>query len=208
MKLILVDPNTEICNAWLNQFEDYYNDVLIYNMKFQYLPVLQSIDYILVAAGNSFGVMGGGIDLEIARTFPESEALVRKKIHQLWNGELNVGATISIKLDSKKEVNGKNFSHLIYAPTMMAPIDIRYTQNVYLAMKAALQEYELLNRHSVIEDDPYLVVPGLGGGCGRVSSQSVARQMFLAYRNHIGKRYETTTIGMRMAYNEVYNASN
>lgn len=201
MKLILVDKNINICEAWQEEFE-YVENVHIFNGRFEDIPEKfpQYLYFVMTAAGNSFGVMGGGIDFAIAKHFPKLELDVRRKIYNEWNGELNVGSAISIPI-----LSGVGYIALIYTPTMRAPIRINNTENVYLATKATLQIWDspIFKNH---DENSVLVMPGFGGGCGDVCPISIAKQMSLAYRNHTTKRMETDTLSMRKAHNDVLHA--
>lgn len=50
----------------------------------------------IVAPGNSFGLMDGGLDAAIAQALPEVEALVRSEIETVYFGELPVGAAVTV----------------------------------------------------------------------------------------------------------------
>ena len=64
MKIILVDPLPEICHAWQEEFYG-IDAVSIVNDRFENLPKYDC----MVSAGNSFGLMDGGVDLAITRYF-------------------------------------------------------------------------------------------------------------------------------------------
>jgi hypothetical protein len=70
MQLILVDPNTELCEAWRRHFAQ-LPDVEIVN---DYFEQLKRFDC-LVSAANSFGLMDGGVDLAIARFYGQRGSL-------------------------------------------------------------------------------------------------------------------------------------
>lgn len=60
IKLVLVDPVPDLCDAWLQAFEG-LRSVAVVNGYFEDLA-----DYdCMVSAGNSFGLMDGGVDLAI-----------------------------------------------------------------------------------------------------------------------------------------------
>ena len=61
-KLILVDPNAELCKEWRKKFKGLPN-VMIVNDRFENLGQFDC----MVSAANSFGLMDGGVDLAIMR---------------------------------------------------------------------------------------------------------------------------------------------
>lgn len=174
MKLILFDLNKSICDAWSHQFAD-YNNVKVINDDFRNLKNYVSVNekIILSTAGNSFGIMGGGIDWAIANYFSGLEQDVRDIIQHYFLGEMPVGTSELIKVSNKYDP----FFGVLYTPTMRVPMDIRNTFNVYLATIAAITEYTLSEQ----TNDCTLALPGFGGKCGRVSPNIIAKQMEFAY---------------------------
>lgn len=178
VQLILVDPNPDLYEAWGRHFPS-HADVEIHCARFETITGADA----LVTAGNSFGLMDGGVDLAVARAFPQAEARVRTNIQGRWHGELNVGAAV-VDITFAESPRW-----LVYAPTMRVPLDIRGTDNVYRAMWAALVEVERHNE-SCPSPDAYwywrintLMMPGLGTGAGQMPVDEAARQMALAWRN-------------------------
>lgn len=177
MRLLLVDPNPDLVDAWRRHFPA---DATIHRGVFQ---DVQDADA-LATAGNSFGLMDGGIDLAVARAVPGSEATVQREIRRQARGELNVGAALVVPFAVYRS-DGPPW--LVYAPTMRVPVDIRGTDNVYRAMWAALvavhQQNEKVRHHTPGWIINSLIVPGLGTGAGRMPPDEAARQMALAWRN-------------------------
>lgn len=122
----------------------------------------------LVAAGNSFGIMDGGLDLAMARVHgPTLPQRIRQRIAAEYHGELPVGCAITA------EVAG---AVIIYAPTMQVPMLLGGTANVYYAMAAAIREGEAA-------DCSVLYVPLLGAGAGGLHPYDAAHQMYMAIRH-------------------------
>lgn len=196
--IVLCDVNKDIINAWNQVFAD-CPEVITFHGQFQDIPGVFAEEFVwkvLVSAGNSFGVMGGGIDLAIAKRFPGVEARVRQRIYNEFNGELNVGNATGLDLIEVEGKRGEGWRALIYTSTMRAPISINGTDNVYLAMYAALCEYKNM---CLVGDNmmpSVLIIPGLGGQCGRVPPNSVAAQMRTAYENFKHKKTAFTSIEM------------
>lgn len=64
LQLILVDPIPDLCEQWQLKFEGQSN-IEIVNGQFEDLPNYDC----MVSAGNSFGLMDGGVDGAITRYF-------------------------------------------------------------------------------------------------------------------------------------------
>lgn len=122
----------------------------------------------LVTPGNSFGFMDGGFDQVILDRWGIGvQTKVRESIDRWHGGFLPVGQTVTCPLP------GSRF--LIYAPTMESPRSIRYTPNVYWAMRAAALRVAT-NRH-LMADGEYAVCPGLGTLTGKLTPAAAAMQM-------------------------------
>lgn len=197
MKLILVDPNLELCEAWRRQFgvcpatEDGYGLLTLPTNVEVRCGVFEDVADAdaLVTAGNSFGIMDGGVDLAVARAFPDIESRIRDLIREKFWGELPVGAAV-IAPTIRTPIRD-----IVYAPTMRVPMSIAGTDAVYRAMWAALTEVGRHNRRCPPEREQFrtpdmaigtLIVPGLGTGAGRMPPEEAARQMALAWRNFEG----------------------
>lgn len=125
----------------------------------------------IVSPANSFGDMGGGIDLIYRDKFGmDVQKFAKRIINARYYGELPVGDAISVVM--KKQ----NYKYLIMAPTMRLPMKIDNTLNPYFAFRAALLEARKLDVKS-------LVSPGLGTLTGDACPEMAARQMFVAYLN-------------------------
>lgn len=130
---------------------------------------------VFITAGNSFGVMNGGIDLAVRDYFgKELEDRVQQTIYAQYDGEMPVGAAIMVP------TYGSLYRWLCYAPTMRTPTNIVGTENVFYAMRAALlaiKHYEELGWASTI------ACCGLGTACGGLKPEVAAYQMALAWRS-------------------------
>ena len=123
----------------------------------------------IVSPGNSFGDMGGGIDLIYRNKFGfDVEKMVKRNIDMHYYGELPVGEAVCVPMRKQ------DYQYLIVAPTMRLPMGIDNTLNVYFAFRAAL----LKAKEKQIES---VVTPGLGTLTGGACPEMAARQMFIAY---------------------------
>lgn len=172
--LVLVDPNSELCDAFQLHFKD-HSRVSVSNGFFQQLDEFDC----MVSAANSFGLMDGGVDAAITAFFGfELMDAVQSHIVNEYRGEQPVGTSFIIETGHKKH------RYLAHTPTMRVPMPITATDNVYLAMWAMLVA---VWKHNCRSGDKIQTVacPGLGTATGRVSADSAANQMALAYSNFL-----------------------
>lgn len=172
--LILVDPQPLLCDAFERAFA-HLPRVKVVNDYFEMLPEFDC----MVSAANSFGLMDGGVDAAIVRFFgiPLMHQ-VQQQILTEYLGEQPVGTSFII------ETGDVNHPFLAHTPTMRVPMDIAHTDNVYLAMWAMLRAVHHHN-HRADRSIRTVACPGLGTLTGRVSFETAARQMALAYRHYL-----------------------
>jgi len=174
LKLILVDPNTALCQEWKDHFAG-LSDVEIVHGYFEEVPAFDC----MVSPANSFGIMDGGVDAAIARFFG---ALLMDRVQYRilveFLGEQPVGTSMIVETGHAKH------PFLAHTPTMRVPMPISRTDYVYAAMWAMLLAVRM---HNVGEGQKIssIACPGLGTGTGRMPFREAARQMALAYRNFL-----------------------
>lgn len=212
MKLILVDKNAAIVDAWNKEFtKERYSNITAFHEDFRNLPELMQLPQwkdeigvdklVMSSAGNSYGVMGGGIDLAIAQYFPGVESQVRTIIEDTFYGEIHIGQALFVALDS---ILHPPFHALIYCPTMRAPIRLYSHENVYLATRAALMTFMRLQSTFIVAfEDAALVMPGFGGQCGALEPARVAYAMRMAYDSIFKWEMPTTTLEMRTRHKDI-----
>lgn len=128
----------------------------------------------IVAPGNSFGDMSGGLDRDInLASNGRVERLVQENIRSDYLGELPVGLAIIV---NTQDIN------IVYAPTMRVPGMLKTSINPYLAFRASLVA---IHRHNIRSAKPIesLKVAGLGSGVGGIAAIECAEQMSVAYQN-------------------------
>lgn len=182
MKIILNDWNSLICTEWEKAFRG-IEDVRVICDDFRRLEEIVPNDQKLVmcTAGNSYGVMGGGLDLAVSQRFPGVEEYIRHNIEDIYYGECPVGHSLPVPLEPQQ----RPFVALLYTPTMRAPIRLYSVENVYTATRAALRVYSKLCAEYVSQFvDSTLIMPGFGGKCGKLHPVKIAAAMRLAYDNH------------------------
>lgn len=148
---------------------------------------------VLVTAGNSFGFMDGGLDLEFIKKYGWSlQSQIQFQIKNRPLKELLIGENLMLKL-----ADGNT---LIYAPTMRVPSILGPENiNVYLSFKGIMAE---CIKNNIKE----INVPLLGEGVGRVPIDIIIRQMEQGYIDFIESKYPvnwwTSSIEHQLLYKE------
>ena len=174
IRLILVDPKTELCNAFREQFQHFSNVEIVVG-RFEQLSEFDC----MVSAANSFGLMDGGVDYAITQFFGDSlQSRVQQRIIAEFLGEQPVGTSIIVETDNPKH------PYIAHTPTMRVPMAISRTDNVYIAMWSMLLA---VRQHNLKSNKKINIVAcsGLGTATGRVDFQRAAWQMALAYENFL-----------------------
>ena len=172
MKLILVDPIEELCDAFESAFSA-FDSVEVHNGYFEEVPEYDC----MVSAANSFGIMDGGVDAAITKYFGRQlMARVQARIIDEWSGEQPVGTSMIV------ETTHPDHPYLAHTPTMRYPMSIFRTDAVYNAMWAMLNAVKNFNKTAETPID-IIACPGLGTATGAVPYAEAARQMALAYQN-------------------------
>jgi O-acetyl-ADP-ribose deacetylase (regulator of RNase III) len=170
-RIYLIDRWSLLVERWKEQFSDCPAVQVIAGDYFQ-----RAADA-MISPANSFGIMDGGLDLEIRDQlgFP-----VEKKLQEVivakHHGELPIGSAEII------ETGHAQWKYLISAPTMRVPEPIAFTLNPYLAFRAVLVAVENFNKNRGKREIDSLVCSGLGTGVGKVDAARCARQMRAAYQ--------------------------
>lgn len=179
MKLVLVDPQAAVCEAWKKEFAP-HKQVEIVHGNFQHVKKYDCI----VSPANSFGLMDGGVDLAIIQYFGVSLMdRVQETILKNYAGEQPVGSAFIIG------TGHPDHPFLAHCPTMRVPQRISGTDNVYRAMLALLVAVKTHNQHHP-KPIQTLLCPGMGTGTGWLDPNISAKQMELAYRNFLSPPME------------------
>lgn len=175
LQLQIIDKKPENIQAASDHFGD---DPLV---SFKLMDVNHATGYdCLITPGNSFGFMDGGFDEVMVQMFgPDTEKRVRSIIESDCNGEMNVG-------DAAIVAPSMGYPLLCYAPTMRVPMQITRTDNVYLAMRAALLAIKRHNDLAMLADYETdhirtILCPMLGTGAGKMPPREAAKQMRAAW---------------------------
>lgn len=175
--LIFCDTKEACLSALRSAFSD------VPNVSFVSQPIqdLQNLPRpaAFCSAGNSFGMMDGGVDLAIREMLSapgdSMQRRCRAAIHEKYLGEQPVGTCMLLPAPVTDV-----FDWLAYAPTMTVPEDCSGTRNPYLAFRGMLTA---ICQHNASAPDPIrsVVTTSLCTGYGRVSGENAAAQMRLAY---------------------------
>lgn len=167
MKLIICCYNMCDYNSVNKYFDDFlsaYDGITIEVVR---SDIISCDAEVIASAGNSFGMMDGGIDKIINYNLNFISSNVQEILRERYFGECPVGDCILVKTDHQK------FKYLCYAPTMRVPENVSTTINAYLALKSVL--IKCLN-HKVKS----VVVPLFCGGAGEMPVNKICHQYRMA----------------------------
>lgn len=166
MNIIIFDINSDIIYTCENILKD--TNIQCVCKSFNEIDA----DYV-VTAGNSLGVMSGGIDLAVRQKLGiQIQDRLQAKIMYHWQGFLPVGNLIEISF-SKTD----NKHKLLYVPTMDVPKLINFEDIYYVACKIFRHcKNDLMRGKS-------LAICGLGTCTGGVSAKDFAFMIKRAYED-------------------------
>ena len=176
MTIYLLDINKNMTDAWHKYFDVLKDEkIKIVNENFESFmnnhPNIEAV----VSPANSFGLMDGGYDKAIIDYFGETLMNdVQRNILNKWYGEQPIGTSMTIPI-STRIVNDKKYCILIHTPTMRTPEQIIDYRIIYQCMRTTLIE-------AIKQGVKNIVIPAFGGLTGRVPYDTVAKMMFLAYK--------------------------
>lgn len=122
---------------------------------------------VIATAGNSFGIMDGGIDKTINYTMSIISHQVQNIIQTKYFGECHVGESFLVPVTHQK------FKYLCYVPTMRIPENVSHTINAYLSLRSLLITCIKNNINSII-------VPLFCAGAGEMPVQTICKQYEMA----------------------------
>jgi O-acetyl-ADP-ribose deacetylase (regulator of RNase III) len=162
--LHLVDVSSEMVEAWRGAFSKHPAVRIVQD------NIVTVANGTVVSPANSYGDMGGGVDLAYRLHFGrDTERRVQTKIAESFGNYLPIGEAVIV------ETGHDGITHLIAAPTMFLP-EPTTEENVFLAMAATLKVARL--NSSTVRD---LFCPGMGTGVGRLPPKVAAEAMERAY---------------------------
>ncbi len=173
--IILIDKSSALVDAWCHMFAGVKRVRSVVGDYFQ-LPSDG-----IVSPANSFGIMDGGLDLEIRNELGWGiQSELQQRILEKYHGEMPVGCAEIL------ETNHPRWPYMIAAPTMRVPMSVARTLHAYLAFRAILIAIEAWNRNPNTARIDTLVCCGLGTGVGSMASKTCAGQMRMAFQSMVG----------------------
>lgn len=167
--LTLFDRKEQLVEAWHREFDDV--DTVVATKTA--LEDLDSHD-LIVSAGNSFGLMDGGLDAAIAHMIPGIQDAVQERVASYYCGEMPVGTCMIVPTSDAR------FPYIAYTPTMRYPRMIA-AELVYDSTRAFLLAVRQWNLEHEAEPIETIACPGLGTATGGVGVFHAARVMRLAW---------------------------
>lgn len=174
LHLVIANPNREFCEIAAWRFRD-YEMVEVFQGKFEEVNHFDCV----VTAGNSFGLMDAGMDLAVVKYFGiEIQEKIQAVVLEQFLGEQPVGTSFLV------ETGDRNHPYVAHTPTMRVPLNLNFTDNIYLATWASLLA---IHHHNQSSDNTILtaVFPAFGVGTGGVDGIEASYQMKLAYENYL-----------------------
>lgn len=187
MKVILIDMNIDIVNAWKEiipdqfkgiEFEILQGDIVSFSKE-------RGHQFAIVSPANSFGIMDGGVDRAISKLIFKNEP-VEQRIRLEATKRFGFAFTPVGQAVSVFNPKFKYYSALISAPTMQYPMKINRTLNAYISTYAALKEFDRLSDLVQDGEEKEIVFTAMGGLTGGYTPKQVAVQMwgaFVQYRS-------------------------
>lgn len=144
-----------------DEFKHYFDDIK--NVKVVLGNITSYSCECIATAGNSYGMMDGGIDGTINYFLDYCQGQVQSHIEKYYMGECPVGSSFIVP------VNNKNYKYLCYTPTMKIPDNVSDSLNAYLSFRSTLVTCINCGIKEVI-------VPLYCHGVGRMETKEVLRQ--------------------------------
>ena len=178
VRVSFIDTNEQVIEALANEPGEHFRNCSIICGDILRHPLDEPCT--LVSPANTIGNMDGGLDLQYSSHFPRLEETLRKYIKCEHGGVLRIGTAQVIPL------RRRDFTYVIFAPTVEKPGNLATPASVYLAMVAALTSVVMHNyriQKDGIDREPIdcLRIPGLGTGFGGLEPGTAATQMREAY---------------------------
>lgn len=170
MRIVITHRSKDIADVFAWQFRD------TPSVETVLCPFEELSHYDCVAtAGNSFGLMDAGIDVAIVKRFGTGlMERIQQRILSEYLGEQPLGTSIIAK------THDPDHPFVAHTPTMRTPMNVSYTDNVYVATWATLVACHQHNRKSAQKEIGILVLPAFATGTGGVDPVEASLQMRIA----------------------------
>ena len=182
MRILFTDTNPNVIKELHTKFAAVDDEKLSFRFHIGSIFDLDDTIDVYVTAGNSYGIMTGGIDLAFRNKFGyELQDRIQEELFFYRRQKLAVGEAINVYLPNTNK-------RLIYAPTMIIPSDVSKTQNARYAFLATLREAKRIQGQ--ILNSIIIACPGFCTLSGKMTSSQAADQMFQALKDYkIGESF-------------------
>lgn len=171
-KIYLIDRSNRLIEHWAKVFSAFSEIEVVGGDYFQ-----TPADAI-VSPANSFGIMDGGLDLAIRNQLGDIvQSKIQRVIIEKYHGEMPIGCAEIVEIECRE------WSYIICAPTMRVPESVAFSINAYIAFRAVLVAIENFNKKAGNRKIDSLVCSGLCTGVGGMTASKCAGQMHLAYKS-------------------------
>lgn len=182
MKIIFFDINKDKIKKYKNILDTINSKshvkVEFYNAELRELIDNKKID-IIISPANSYGVMTGGIDIDIVKLDSTIQQKVYAKVKESHYLDMDEERYIPVGTCQCIKVN--HSLSLLIAPTMKHPKDISESNNVLLAFNAIMIFLENATYHN---KNLTIACPCLGTGCGSMDAETSAKQILTVFKIH------------------------
>ena len=175
MQIYLVDINTKMIESWEKYFK-YENNVNVICSDIYTFLVNKNIDCI-VSPANSFGIMDGGIDLELNRYFsnnvnPLFQQMVINMVidDRRYAGQIPLGEAALLKIGKK---------YFIACPTMILPELLELNNDNIATIRKCMKNCLIKAMENNIKS---IFIPAFGAGTGGIPEDIVAQIMYDEYK--------------------------
>ena len=166
MKIYLLDINKNMTDAWQKYFKDIEDVEIVHDYFDNFMDEHSEVTGI-VSPANSFGLMDGGYDKAIIDYLGErAQTNVLSVLDAVYKGYQPIGTCLSVPYD--KYI-------ILHTPTMRTPEIIVDHRVIFDCMRSCLLKAKETKCESI-------VIPAFGGLTGKVPYDTIARMMFLAYK--------------------------
>jgi len=151
-----------------------------------------------VSPANSFGFMGGGIDVALNKyIFPDIEPVVQYQIKHYACATNLIGKKY-LPIGSSIIIDYNKYRSLVVSPTMLMPDNVSDTQNAYYATIATL--YNILENRKEDINNVDIILTSMCCGIGAMSDENSITQILKAVNDY--KIYKPKAIDKNCIFNE------
>ncbi len=183
MDITIFDINKDVVDACKVEFM--YTNVKCINECFENIE-----SDLVVTAGNSYGIMSGGIDLAVRKHLGwQIQDSVQNEIVWGHDGFLPVGKIVDVPVETVHANQDRyDVPHLLYCPTMEKPGTLIDPEDVYF-VACKIFRYVIYLQNKQLRKFS-IAICGLGTATGGISAETFAEMIYRAYEDVVGVDYE------------------